>query len=301
MPTANEQLKARKDALISSLFALSKAAQETANATIDFYGSLSGSESIPTNVLDLSSALGVITNSLNDTNPITEKQEPSVTGSAKKRAKRVIDPDAPKKPTTSYFSFAAEERGRVREERERDGLPPLSNAEMTLAIAGRWNALDEKGKEPWSKLYKAQMVQYQEELNNYLAKKGQKDDSAERKNFSPSKTPTKAPSVKAKPTNKAPAKAVLTPEDSSSDASSSSSSTSSDDDSDDSSDNSSDSSDDSDDSSDDEAEAPAKKSKAKAVVATKSSKRSRKEEVVTPSKEKKTVKDQKRKKVKTKD
>lgn len=287
--------------LISSLFALSKAAQETANATIDFYGSLSGSESIPTNALDLSSALGVITNSLNGTGPTTEKQETPVTGSAKKRVKRVVDPDAPKKPTTSYFSFAAEERGRVREERERDGLPPLSNAEMTLAIAGRWNALDEKGKEPWSNLYKAQMVQYQEELNKYLAKKGQKDDSAEPKNVSPSKTPTKTPSVKAKSANKASAKAVLTPQDSSSDLSSSSS-TSSDDDSDDSSDNSSDSSSDSsDDSSDDEAAAPVKKSKSKAVVETKNSKRSRKEEIATPSKQKKTVKDQKRKKSKTKE
>jgi hypothetical protein len=263
---------------------------------------LSGSESIPTNALDLSSALGVITNSLNGTTPVTEKQEPSVTGSAKKRAKKVIDPDAPKKPTTSYFSFAAEERGRVREEREREGLPPLSNAEMTLAIAGRWNALDEKGKEPWSKLYKAQMVQYQEELNTYMAKKGLKDDSGEPKNASPSKTPTKAPSVKAKSTNKAPAKAVLAPEDSSSDLSSSSSSTSSDDDSVDSSDNSSDSSsDDSDDSSDDEAETPVKKSKSKAVVETKNSKRSRKEDVVTPSKDTKTVKDQKRKKFKAKE
>ncbi|KAF5103811.1 hypothetical protein DV451_001187 [Geotrichum candidum] len=287
MTTSNEQLKARKDA-------------ETANATIDFYGSLSGSESIPTNALDLSSALGVITNSLNGTGPTTEKQETPVTGSAKKRVKRVVDPDAPKKPTTSYFSFAAEERGRVREERERDGLPPLSNAEMTLAIAGRWNALDEKGKEPWSNLYKAQMVQYQEELNKYLAKKGQKDDSAEPKNVSPSKTPTKTPSVKAKSANKASAKAVLTPQDSSSDLSSSSS-TSSDDDSDDSSDNSSDSSDSSDDSSDDEAAAPVKKSKSKAVVETKNSKRSRKEEIATPSKQKKTVKDQKRKKSKTKE
>lgn len=256
--------------------------------------------------MDLSSALGIITNSLNGTSTTTEKPDLSVTGSAKKRAKKVVDPDAPKKPTTSYFSFAAEERGRVREERESEGLPPLSNAEMTLAIAGRWNALDDKGKEPWSKLYKTQMAQYQEELNTYLAKKGQNDDLTATK-ATPSKTPTKASiktptktPTKSKPVAKSVVKAVLNPEVSSSDSSSSSSSSSSDNDSSDSSNNSSDSSDDSDESSDDEIDQSLLNNlKVKAMVDTIISKRPRKEEVAVPAKEKNTVKDQKRKKSKT--
>lgn len=257
--------------------------------------------------MDLSSALGILTNSLNGTNTATEKRDLSLTGSAKKKVKKVVDPDAPKKPTTSYFSFAAEERGRVREERESERLPPLSNAEMTLAIAGRWNALDDKGKEPWSKLYKTQMAQYQEELNTYLAKKGQNDDLTATKTATPSKTstkasiktPTKTP-TKSKPVAKSVVKAVLNPEVSSSDSSSSSSSSSSENDSTDSSNNSSDSSDDSDESSEDEIDQSLlHNTKVKAMVDVVTSKRSRKEEVAVPSKEKTTVKDQKRKKSKT--
>lgn len=158
---------------MSALFSLSKAAQEAANATVDFYGALAGQE-LPHNFLNLAATLGHVSKDLSGT--LDEPNGDASGAAAPKKAtvkkeKRIVDPNAPKKPTTSYFSFAADRRRVIRTERERQGLPPLGNSEITLDIATRWNNLTDAQKEPWNKKYKEEMVQYTKDKEAYIKSK----------------------------------------------------------------------------------------------------------------------------------
>ncbi|KAF5092901.1 hypothetical protein D0Z00_004346 [Geotrichum galactomycetum] len=81
--------------------------------------------------------------------------------------KRVVDPNAPKKPYTVYIVFGLDERKRIQEERAQKGLEPLKNNEMTTEIARRWNSLSEKEKEPYTSVYKQKMEIYNVEKEKY--------------------------------------------------------------------------------------------------------------------------------------
>ncbi|KAF5100718.1 hypothetical protein D0Z03_000760 [Geotrichum reessii] len=81
--------------------------------------------------------------------------------------KRVVDPNAPKKPYTVYIVFGLEERKRIQEERAQKGLEPLKNNDMTTEIARRWNSLSEKEKEPYTTVYKQKMEIYNIEKEKY--------------------------------------------------------------------------------------------------------------------------------------
>lgn len=158
---------------MSALSSLSKAAQETANATVDFYGSLQGSETLPANFLSLVATLGSISKDIGG--GVDDLVNGAANGragrSSKGKPKKEIDPDAPKKPTTSYFAFATEERKKIHQEREREGNTSHNNSLITLEVADRWNHLTDAEKEPWIGTYKKQLAQYAIDKMAYLEKK----------------------------------------------------------------------------------------------------------------------------------
>lgn len=187
---------------MSALFSLSKSAQEAANATVDFYGALTGQE-LPHNFLNLAATLGHVSKDLNEPNGDASGAAVPAKKAAVKKEKRIVDPNAPKKPTTSYFSFAAERRRAIRTERERQGLPPLGNSEITLDIATRWNNLTDAQKEPWNKKYKEEMVQYTKDKEAYIKSKEAKFQPPTAAAAEPAE-PAKATKSKATPKKAAP-------------------------------------------------------------------------------------------------
>jgi hypothetical protein len=80
-------------------------------------------------------------------------------------AKKDKDPNAPKKPNTSYIIFTKEKRQSVM-----DANPGIKFTEVTKEIAKIWNALDEKGQAKYVELAKKDKVRYETEKAAYDAK-----------------------------------------------------------------------------------------------------------------------------------
>lgn len=191
--------------LISALFSLSRASQETANATVDFYNSLSGSNqdlsasliglaaNVTAAAADMTTAAAAVNSGLS-TVPISSEfsghdtvygstplstdldgsaidpQDPKKSKSKSKRPRKAVDPNAPRKPTTSYFLFAAEERDKIRNERISDANSPLRSIDMTTEIARRWNSIGKDGQEHWRQVYMGRFAKYRAEKKVYEAK-----------------------------------------------------------------------------------------------------------------------------------
>lgn len=162
------------------MFSLSKAAQESSNATIDFFNSISqngnniASEELA-NVLNTIGVAGAeIAKATTSRQGITSEEKPVLNGK-RKRAKKA-DPDAPKKPVTVYFLYASEARKIIREEREKRNDPPLNNTDMTNEIAKRWHSLSEGDKEPFKQLYQKKLADYNIEKHEYEGKKASNSD-----------------------------------------------------------------------------------------------------------------------------
>ncbi|KAF5112252.1 hypothetical protein DV495_002480 [Geotrichum candidum] len=164
MSDKKELIKISKDA----------SAQEAANATIDFYKLINSEKDLPKEFLNLAQNLSSISSELgNSTSGDSSNSRRKANGSSTDAApapqsrKRVVDPNAPKKPYTVYIVFGLDERKRIQEERAQKGLEPLKNNEMTTEIARRWNSLSDKEKEPYTSVYKQKMEIYNVEKEKY--------------------------------------------------------------------------------------------------------------------------------------
>lgn len=155
---------------MSSLFELSKAANDAATATINFYNKAkeeSGSEfEFP---IELASALQTI--SAFATVPEAPKVVEETSEPAPKKRRVSIDPHAPKKPLTMFFAFSAYARSYIKSKRDELGLEPLQNQAMSKEISEKWNSLPESEKAKWKKAYEQEMLIYQEEKNRYTSAK----------------------------------------------------------------------------------------------------------------------------------
>ncbi len=102
-------------------------------------------------------------------------------GKKKKRKRgKPSDPNAPKKPVTMYFAYAIELRKQIKEERDKEGLEPLSNIEMTQELSKRWASLNDEDKVPWKKAYDEQWLKYAAEKEEYdKSKNGQGEKAGE--------------------------------------------------------------------------------------------------------------------------
>ncbi|SSD60737.1 related to High mobility group protein 1 [Saccharomycodes ludwigii] len=182
----NAKFKAAKDALVSSLFELSKSASQTASCVVDFYNYIGEDDEEKLEAFTtLTEALRKLTGATDQLNDINHQlghsadpkadEELATNSSAvaavpvKKKAQR--DPFAPKKPLTVFFAYSAYIRQSIIDERAKEGLPTLSSTEITQEISKKWNNLGAEEKAKWKQAYDAEMESYQKRKGEYLEAK----------------------------------------------------------------------------------------------------------------------------------
>lgn len=159
-----------KNALVASLYELATAAQNTANATVNLVNSYKlGDGDAPESLSQLADTL------LNGTTPVLSAAH-NVLGADKviteKKKKAEKDPNAPKKPLTMYFAFSFDIREKIKEERKKKGLEPLSAVDMNGIIKEKWANITPEEREKWQKQYQAKYLEYQKLKDAYdIAKK----------------------------------------------------------------------------------------------------------------------------------
>lgn len=175
-------IKTSKDALVSALFELSKAAQDAASATVNFY-KVAHESSNDESLTALASAINSVAPALELANAETsngakqEDEKPkgkkgAKDGAAPEKKKKKVekDPNAPKKPLTIYFAFSFHTRETIREERKKNDEPPLSAVEMNELVKERWNSISAEEKSQWQKKYQTELKEYQKAKEAYQAK-----------------------------------------------------------------------------------------------------------------------------------
>ncbi|AMD19018.1 HBR117Wp [Eremothecium sinecaudum] len=176
------KLRTAKDSLVSSLFELSKAANQTASCIVDFYHVIGEDEEEKIEAFTtLTEALQKLTSASNQlhgvstelSNPLDDDKDTIPPSPAKPQAKKKQerDPNAPKKPLTVFFAYSAYVRQALREERQRAGLPPLSSTEITQEISKKWKELSDTEKDKWKQAYTSELANYQREKQKYLEAK----------------------------------------------------------------------------------------------------------------------------------
>lgn len=96
-----------------------------------------------------------------------------------KRAKRVKDPNAPKRPLNSFLKFRNQEQKKIAQDRKSKGEPELARDEMIAAVKSSWenlpqtarDAIDRETKEELQR-YHADLIEYKAN-NNFAASQGQ--------------------------------------------------------------------------------------------------------------------------------
>jgi len=82
-----------------------------------------------------------------------------------KKAKKTKDPNAPKRATTAYFFFLADERPRTKEE-----VPGISVTELSKVVGAKWKELSDADKAPYEAKAEADKARYAEEKAAYESK-----------------------------------------------------------------------------------------------------------------------------------
>ena len=197
MDAAGLKLKSAKDSLVSALFELSKSANNTASAIVDFYNTIGEDDEERLEAFTtLTESLQTLTSASNQlhgissdlVNPMDEDASSLLMGKGKKsksgdddadgaddqppqKKKPVRDPNAPKKPLTVFFAYSAYVRQELRDARAQAGLPPLSSTEITQEISKKWKNLSDEEKEKWKQAYNVELENYQVEKQKYLEAK----------------------------------------------------------------------------------------------------------------------------------
>lgn len=171
--------------LVSSLFELSKSANQTASCIIDFYNAIGDDEDEKLEAFTtLTEALQKLTSATNQihvvsselTNPLEDDKDViasivSPVKAAPARKKQERDPNAPKKPLTVFFAYSAYVRQALREDRQKAGLPPLSSTEITQEISKKWKEMSDVEKDKWKQAYNVELQHYHLEKLKYLEDK----------------------------------------------------------------------------------------------------------------------------------
>lgn len=95
-----------------------------------------------------------------------EKKGMKGVGKGGKGIKKKKDPNAPKRPLSSYMIFASETRGKVLEE-----SPGMSLGDVGRALGERWKAISPDEKETFEAKAAAAKAKYEEEMKAYNAGK----------------------------------------------------------------------------------------------------------------------------------
>ncbi|WLF78979.1 high mobility group protein [Lodderomyces elongisporus] len=165
----SSELKITKDTLVASLFELSKAASEAANAAIDFYKVATGGEEDVTaeQLHEIQEAMKVAAQA---TAGVKRELEEPNGETSKKKKKAEKDPNAPKKPLTMYFAYSFDIRKRVAEERKKKNLPNMNAIDMNQTIKDHWESISPEEKAKWKN-------KYDEEMKKYIVEKAKYDQS----------------------------------------------------------------------------------------------------------------------------
>lgn len=169
---------------MSSLFELSRSANQTASSIVDFYNAIGSDEEEKIEAFTtLTESLQKLTSATNQlhgissdlVNPLEDDKDTVISApvASKQTAKKKVerDPNAPKKPLTVFFAYSAFVRQELRDARQRAGLPPLSSTEITQEISKKWKELSDDEKEKWKQAYNVELVHYQSEKQKYLEAK----------------------------------------------------------------------------------------------------------------------------------
>jgi hypothetical protein len=80
----------------------------------------------------------------------------------KKKKKKVKDPNAPKRPITAYFYFAADKRPEIKKEN-----PDYGITQIAQVIGEHWRNLDDEDKHPFEELAAKDKARYVKEMAAY--------------------------------------------------------------------------------------------------------------------------------------
>jgi len=89
--------------------------------------------------------------------------------------KKVKDPDAPKRPITSYLYFCQEQRPVLKKE-----CPDLKGSQITSELSVRWNALSEKEKQKYVESALVDRNRYATEMQKYRGDSSTKKEGPKR-------------------------------------------------------------------------------------------------------------------------
>lgn len=170
-----DELKTVKDSLVASLFALSKAANEVSKNIIGLNNLVDTSVS--------SSSSSSATSSLSNSRRLKKKNDieaydvvedvphdellaPHVIEKKVRKRKAIKDPNAPKKPLTSYILFFNSLRSQVAEKNT-----GMSQTEIAKLISQQWKEMPDEEKAYWRGLYEKEKVRYDSEMSKYNASK----------------------------------------------------------------------------------------------------------------------------------
>lgn len=190
----SQQLKIAKDSLVSSLYELSKAANEASSNVVDFYNAAAlGDEDATLVYGKLADSLKLLTAAttnvsqsanqiIGDVYSVPQQgisgqiANINTNGDVKPKRKIDRDPNAPKKPLTVFFAYSAYLRQLLKEDREEKGLAPLSSTEITQEISKKWSELSDRDKEDWKEAYQQELDKYHTVKEKYLEAKKNGDD-----------------------------------------------------------------------------------------------------------------------------
>ena len=85
---------------------------------------------------------------------------------AKKKEKKTLDPDEPKKPLSSFMIFLAEQKDEVKREQ-----PSLGPKDVSREVGRRWGLLEREEKQVYQERYNSMLLAYKEDLATYRVRK----------------------------------------------------------------------------------------------------------------------------------
>lgn len=183
---------------MSSLFSLSKAAQDASYAIVEFVN-LVGSDKIEAAGLNdsLAAPINAAAAALADAQAVKAAADsPTAVDAAaepkkRKRVTKVKDPNAPKRPLPAYLVFGNEVKREIRRTREANKEDPLTMSELNEMVHEKWTQLDPKHKKTLEDDHAKAVSKYNKLREAYEGKQASQEDGPS------ADTPTDAPAAAA--------------------------------------------------------------------------------------------------------
>ncbi|TEB29547.1 hypothetical protein FA13DRAFT_1632034 [Coprinellus micaceus] len=150
------EFEERRGKLVSGLFACAKQLQETARVVEDFAQLINGLDG------------GKRKELVFDT-------DDEAAGKKRKRTTKIKDPNAPKRPPSSYILFQNEIRNELRKQ-----FPEINNSQLLSLISEKWKSLPEAEKERYNERNRSAKARYSVQKQAYDARSPEEVEAANR-------------------------------------------------------------------------------------------------------------------------